>query len=123
MKKIITILTVTALAATLAAAPVFAHGHNAGAKTANYTNYTNYTNYANYAICDVENCGETGLHMHGSAYYRAHGVNDGHDYHGYCAVSGCTLAGYHEHGGTYCFGHTTGCGHGYDRAREKRTHH
>jgi hypothetical protein len=105
------ILTVTALTAALGAAPVFAHGHNAGAKT------------ANRAICDVENCGETGPHKHDGAYYRAHGADDGHDYHGYCAVSGCALAGYHEHDGTYRFGHTSGDGHGHGLAKGKRAHH
>lgn len=100
MKQRIAAIAITA-ALSLAVLPTaaLAHGHH-GAATRQ-----------SYALCNVDQCNTTGLHLHDGTYYCGHTLDDGHTYHQACTVAGCTEICAHEHNGVPCLPQAGGGGH------------
>lgn len=102
MKKVITILTVSALLLVALPVTVFAHGHSSKGTTSQ-----------SYAICTAENCNTVGEHEHNGTTYSGHFVGDGHNYHQTCNIKNCMKTGSHDHNGTTCLPHNNADGHSY----------
>ncbi|WP_312643136.1 hypothetical protein [Hydrogenoanaerobacterium sp.] len=94
MKKLFTSLALCAMLATMLPVSAFAATDS-------------------YALCSVQDCSQTGSHVHDKTTYAGHYTGDGHDYHQICTVKNCTKTGSHTHNGVECLPHSSGDGHTY----------
>lgn len=109
-RKIIAVMSLSLLLASLFGTSVMACGGHHGRGRARANDIT-------YSACNIEGCSEYTNHMHDGYYYYGHNLEDGHDYHQFCNVEGCTLTDNHRHDGACYFGQSSctgqGQGHGH----------
>lgn len=110
-KKMVSVLIVCMLLATVFSTTVSAGRYNGGGGCRGTAAKTTYYD------CNFDECNQNYNHKHDGQYYYGHSLTDGHDYHKLCNVADCTKTTAHNHDDVCYFGHSSGDGHGHNRGR------